>query len=117
MGRSAWGLALAWIIFACARGYGGPIDLFLSWGFWAPLAKITYSCYLIHFGVINWTLSMPSYRVLAVQPYLVFRCIGNVCVAMFFGLVMVGLFESPMMHLEKLLFAALGMSRMPKIIK
>jgi len=29
--RLSWGLAIGWIIFACARGYGGRIDLQHLW--------------------------------------------------------------------------------------
>ena len=34
------------------QGYGGVVNSFLSWSFWAPLSRLTYSCYLIHIDVI-----------------------------------------------------------------
>lgn len=44
--RTAWGIALGWIVFACHRGYGGFINLFLSHAYWQPLAKLSFSMYL-----------------------------------------------------------------------
>ncbi|XP_078606530.1 nose resistant to fluoxetine protein 6-like isoform X2 [Branchiostoma floridae x Branchiostoma japonicum] len=34
--RTAWGLALAWVVFACVNGYGGIINTILSWKAWIP---------------------------------------------------------------------------------
>ncbi|XP_022092124.1 nose resistant to fluoxetine protein 6-like [Acanthaster planci] len=48
LSRYAWGVALAWVTFACKYGYGGWINNFLSWTFWVPLARLTYSAYLFH---------------------------------------------------------------------
>jgi peptidoglycan/LPS O-acetylase OafA/YrhL len=45
--RNVWALCVAWVVFACANGHGGPVDRFLSWNAFAPLAKLTYSTYLL----------------------------------------------------------------------
>ena len=50
--RVGWSLALAWTTFACAKGYGGPINAFLSWGPWTVLGRLTFFSYLIHFEII-----------------------------------------------------------------
>lgn len=50
--RPVWGLCLSWIIFACVKGYGGFINSFLSHVFWQPLARLSYSLYLIHLIVM-----------------------------------------------------------------
>ena len=49
--RLAWPLALSWVIFACVKGYGGPINDFLSWSAFAPLSRLTYCSYLFHISV------------------------------------------------------------------
>lgn len=44
--RPLWGVAIGWIIFACHRGYGGFINLFLSHPYWLPLARLSFVMYL-----------------------------------------------------------------------
>ncbi|KAJ8020507.1 Nose resistant to fluoxetine protein 6 [Holothuria leucospilota] len=44
---------VAWIIFACVTGNGGPVNSFLSSGLFIPLSRLTYCCYLLHPMIIN----------------------------------------------------------------
>ena len=30
--KALWGVCLSWVTFACVKGYGGPVNDFLSWG-------------------------------------------------------------------------------------
>ncbi|KAJ7365133.1 hypothetical protein OS493_007782 [Desmophyllum pertusum] len=46
--RFVWGLALAWVIYACNKGYGSLVNKFLSASYWIPLSRLTYSAYLVH---------------------------------------------------------------------
>ena len=50
--RLAWSGVLSWVIFACTKGLGGPVDIFLSWRAWAPLARMSYCIYLVHIVTI-----------------------------------------------------------------
>ena len=50
--RVAWTMGVSWVIFACMKGYGGPVNTFLSWGLFAPLSRLTYTIYLIHMHII-----------------------------------------------------------------
>lgn len=52
LSRVAWSIALCYIIFACAHGYGGPVNWFLSHPLWQPLSRLSYSIYLVYFPVI-----------------------------------------------------------------
>lgn len=52
LSRVVWSIALCYIIFACAHGYGGPVNWFLSHPLWQPLSRLSYSIYLVHFPVI-----------------------------------------------------------------
>ncbi|XP_066945965.1 nose resistant to fluoxetine protein 6-like [Macrobrachium rosenbergii] len=45
--RLAWGLALAWVVFACHYGYGGAVNGFLSHPSWQPLSRLTYCMFLV----------------------------------------------------------------------
>ena len=51
--KAGWGLCLAWVTFACCRGYGGVVNDFLSWNFWLPISKISFMTYLFHMS-LNW---------------------------------------------------------------
>ena len=46
--RFAWGVGLAFAVFACHNGYGGVINTFLSQKFWIPLSRLTFTAYLVH---------------------------------------------------------------------
>ncbi|XP_005106497.3 O-acyltransferase like protein [Aplysia californica] len=48
LSRSAWSVAISWVIIACASGYGGPVNWFLSWKPLIVLSRLSYLCYLIH---------------------------------------------------------------------
>ena len=53
MMKTSWGLCLAWVVIACVKGYGGPVNDFLSWGLWASVSKISFMTYLFHMSW-NW---------------------------------------------------------------
>lgn len=46
--RILWGIAIAWIVFACHSGIGGFVNEFLSCRLWKPVGRIGYSLYLVH---------------------------------------------------------------------
>ncbi|XP_012934636.1 nose resistant to fluoxetine protein 6 [Aplysia californica] len=48
LSRSAWGLCVAWVIFACVTGNGGLVNSLLSMPVWIPLGRLTYTAYLTH---------------------------------------------------------------------
>ncbi|XP_071532647.1 O-acyltransferase like protein-like [Panulirus ornatus] len=47
--RTAWGAAVAWVVYACHNGYGGLVDEFLSHPVWQPISRLTYDIYLVAF--------------------------------------------------------------------
>lgn len=49
LSRLAWALSVAWVIFACIKGYGGIINTVLSWKVFMPLGRLTFCAYLISF--------------------------------------------------------------------
>lgn len=58
--RLTWSVFLCLLVYACVKGYGGPINWFLSWPQWQPLARLTYGIYLVHMPVM--LLSLASQR-------------------------------------------------------
>ncbi|KAJ2950208.1 hypothetical protein O0L34_g11570 [Tuta absoluta] len=62
--RSAWSLALGWMIFSCQTGYGGPINWFLCHDIWKLPSRISYAIYLFHYHmqfVINGMARQPVF--------------------------------------------------------
>ncbi|XP_075558963.1 nose resistant to fluoxetine protein 6-like isoform X2 [Dermacentor variabilis] len=47
--RVLWSLFLAWVTLTCATGRGGFVGRFLSSSVFAPLSKLSFNVYLIHY--------------------------------------------------------------------
>ncbi|XP_026315616.1 O-acyltransferase like protein-like [Hyposmocoma kahamanoa] len=46
--RPVWALGVGWLVLACAEGYGGPINWFLSLRMWKLPSRLSYAIYLLH---------------------------------------------------------------------
>lgn len=101
--RTAWALSVAWVIFACATGYGGPVNTLLSWNGIVPLSRLTYCAYLVHPLVMY----LYFYTRKALMHWddleVIFIFLGNMCISYAAAFVISLAFESPMMGLEKVL--------------
>ncbi|CAF1664171.1 unnamed protein product, partial [Adineta ricciae] len=53
LARTFWAIFIGWILFLCSIYQGGLVNKILSWSIWAPLARLNYSCYLIHSTVLH----------------------------------------------------------------
>ena len=102
--RVGWGLAVGWVILACVKGAGGPVNTFLSWRAWAPLARMSYVMYLVHIPVINYYLTLPSYTVTINHPMIVYFFLWVLSVSALIAYICVIGFEMPLAHMEKMLF-------------
>ncbi|XP_045194786.2 uncharacterized protein LOC123550421 [Mercenaria mercenaria] len=102
--RTAWGVAVCWIVFACATGHGGWINEVLSWKAFVPLGRLTYSAYLIHplvMLVFYMSRNTPTYFSIYEVIYLF---LGHLVLSYGIGFIVSLVFESPMMGLEKAIF-------------
>jgi peptidoglycan/LPS O-acetylase OafA/YrhL len=101
LSRPFWGVVVGWILFLCSTNQGGIVNSILSWPIWAPLARLNYSAYLIHFMVILVTLlnqTIPTY----VQPHMLVNIfISNLFFSYLAAIVGVIFFETPFLVLEK----------------
>jgi peptidoglycan/LPS O-acetylase OafA/YrhL len=104
LARTFWSIAIGWILFLCSIYQGGLVNKILSWSIWAPLARLNYSCYLVHYTVVLvmiYSQRMPFYY----QPHLV---INNFVAQIFFSYlvaIVVTIFvETPFFIIEKKLF-------------
>ena len=108
MNRPVWAMCLAWVVIACVHGYGGFIDTLLSWRFWIPLSRLTYCCYLVSIDT-----QVFFYASLRSVPYFdqtnaVYQFLATLYVVVAVATVFSLAFESPMMALEKIIFANVG---------
>ncbi|XP_043199421.1 nose resistant to fluoxetine protein 6-like [Amphibalanus amphitrite] len=116
LSRTAWSVAVAWVVFACVTGHGGVVDSLLSWKAFIPLSRLTYTSYLVSIDVqlyYYYTNKSPLYLD---QLTLVYIFIGSVPVIFTVAAIFSLAFESPMISLEKLIFpqASKGAAAKPK---
>ncbi|GMS86080.1 hypothetical protein PENTCL1PPCAC_8255, partial [Pristionchus entomophagus] len=54
IGKIGWSISVGWVILACELDRAGPIKPFLEHSFWAPLGRLTFCAYLVHWFVIHY---------------------------------------------------------------
>lgn len=108
LGRFAWGVVIAWIIFACLKGYGGVVNKFLSWRVFVPLGRLCFCMYLTsgHVQIVlHGRLAVPiKWDVYTMVNIYFSHLVMSLIVAFFATLI----FESPFIILHKLLFDGIG---------
>lgn len=109
--RTAWAIAVGWLIFACCTGNGGPVNSFLSWKVFIPLSRMTYCVYLLHLSCL---LNVYIARLRAPLFYNTFESvqfmIGIITTAFGLAFICSVTIEASFLNLEKLLFSAAGSS-------
>lgn len=79
LSRPVFASCVLWIIFACINGQGGVIDDFLSSSLFQPLAKLSYTMYLLHLLLLTMAVSSPkTYTVFSMMDifYRIWGAIG-----------------------------------------
>jgi len=104
MFRFSWSVSVAWVIFACVNGYGGPVNALLSWSAIIPLSRLTYMTYLIHPMVLTWFYQSRRDLIHFTHSQMVWYFLGNLCVTYGMAIIASLAFEAPMMGLEKVVF-------------
>ena len=105
--KLTWGLCLSWVVFACVKGYGGPINDFLSWGFWSPISKVSFMTYLFHMSFNWYYFAMQDYNVDFSMWLLTEMFVSQVAVCLFIGLLGSLTLELPFGKIQKLLLGKL----------
>lgn len=102
--RFFWSLAMAWIIYACFKGIGTPINWFLSFTIFQPMAKLSYAVFIIQYPIMIITLSMqrtPEYF----SEYMAFNLFITILgLSLLFALPLVLFIEMPVQNVEKGLY-------------
>ncbi|XP_050389477.1 nose resistant to fluoxetine protein 6 isoform X2 [Patella vulgata] len=102
--RTVWGACVCWVIVACVGGYGGPVNVILSWKALIPLSRLTYCAYLIH-PIIMYAVYYAQIKPIAFTDSLfVYYFFAHLVAAYMLAFVLSLMFESPMMGLENVIF-------------
>ncbi|XP_059140219.1 nose resistant to fluoxetine protein 6-like isoform X2 [Physella acuta] len=102
LARSAWGASVAWVVVACASGYGGPVNAILSWPPFVVLGRLTYMAYLIHpCLMIAYFANMES-PYYTIDTSIAISFLGILVVVNMASFVLMLALESPMISLEKI---------------
>lgn len=102
--RLSWSVALAWVVYACATGYGGPVNNILSWKIWAPLGRLTYCAYLVHPIVMMLYIYSMKTAFFIDDTIMIYLFFGNLVASYLVAFVVSMVIEAPMMGLEKVVF-------------
>jgi len=102
--RFTWGLALAWVVYACHRGYGSLVNKLLSASFWIPLSRLTYSAYLLHPIVLGAYFGSFQHTVEYTDKLFAFYFVSVVVMSYASAFVLAVCVEFPTMQLENVLF-------------
>ncbi|XP_023337485.1 nose resistant to fluoxetine protein 6 isoform X2 [Eurytemora carolleeae] len=113
--RLAWSVCIGWVILACVKGQGGPINSILSWPAWIPLARLSYCIYLVHIDVIAYFASIITFTVYSSHSLALYWNIAMLCFSTFVAFIIVIMFEMPLAHIEKVAFASIGIGRYPNV--
>lgn len=99
--RLVWSIGMCLIIYVCYSGFGGFVNRILSWKYWQPLSRLTYSWYLLHYPLKTFGKALdrhPDYF----SPFmcLVFA-LGIFLLTLIVSIPWTLAFEMPYLHLQR----------------
>jgi peptidoglycan/LPS O-acetylase OafA/YrhL len=101
--RSIWGGVISWVVVACASGYGGPVNAFLSWSPFTVLGRLTYIGYLVQMSLSAVVFhNLEQLVVLNLSSVITFGVV-DVFVTSLASAVLVVCVEFPLLNLERAL--------------
>ena len=109
--RTAWGVALALVLYACHYGYGGPINKFLSMPFWVPLSRLTFNAYLFHEIVLEIIFTDQRTGIYYTDISMAIYCIATVAFSYGAAGIVCVLVEFPLSNVEMAIFKFFGLTR------
>ncbi|XP_055551766.1 O-acyltransferase like protein-like [Wyeomyia smithii] len=103
--RSFWAFTVVWIIFVCVNQQGGIVNEFLGWTGWQPVAKLSYTMYLLHIWLQAVTFTMQLKTTIYFSVINLFYTIfGLTAISMAAATVWSVAFEYPFFGAERMFF-------------
>lgn len=99
LGYPAWGFALAILVNYAANGYGGVVTRFLALPVFLPLARLSYTVYLIHLICMQWFYAKSPAMIYASPARQVMDSIGFAGLAFAIAFLLYILVEKPFTNL------------------
>ncbi|XP_026315725.1 O-acyltransferase like protein-like [Hyposmocoma kahamanoa] len=101
--RPVWALGVGWLVLACAEGYGGPINWFLSLRIWKLPSRLSYAIYLFHFPIQYVIRGAASQHIhFSVMNFIYIFC-GQFVIVFIISFVFTILVDSPCSTISKVL--------------
>ncbi|KAK8759178.1 hypothetical protein V5799_003193 [Amblyomma americanum] len=105
--RILWSIFMAWVTLACASGRGGFLCTFLSWGAFAPMARLAFGVYLVHLPFIQLVLHISRERMFLSHFIVASFCFSTLVWSYIVSYFLFIFCEAPTGKLEKLVFEGL----------
>eukprot|EP00054_Salpingoeca_dolichothecata_P030999 m.257608 g.257608 ORF g.257608 m.257608 type:complete len:554 (-) comp26757_c1_seq24:24-1685(-) len=86
--RPVWGVCVGFIIFTCATGQAATVNGFLGHPYFIPLARVSFSLYLVHVTVIEFFFTTQPSAFTIVDVTILFKC----CAFLFISLITATIF-------------------------
>ncbi|XP_031352992.1 nose resistant to fluoxetine protein 6-like isoform X2 [Photinus pyralis] len=104
--RTAWSLAVAWIVYACHFGYGGIANRFLSSKKFKFLSRISYSVFLSHILIQIILIESMQVPVVLTESYLLETVWINFAITLPVSIFLTITCELPLISIEKRIFSS-----------
>ncbi|CAK1600715.1 unnamed protein product [Parnassius mnemosyne] len=108
--RPAWALGLGCLIFACVKGYGGPINWLLCLSLWKLPARLSYAMYIIHFPIIMTAYASSNIRTFFSVQNLILQIAAFLMITVMIAFMVTVTIDAPFATLIKLLLSKEKMS-------
>lgn len=105
--RLLWSFFMIWLTLACATGRGGFLGKFLSWGAFAPMARLAFGVYIIHLPFIQLALHISRERMYLSHFIVASFCFSTLAWSYILSYFLFIFCEAPVGKLDKLLFEGL----------
>ncbi|CAB3370987.1 Hypothetical predicted protein [Cloeon dipterum] len=102
--RFAWAVGLCWIIFACSKGIGGPVNAILSWRLFNILAPVIYGVFLVHFMVIAVQAGSKRHPDTLEYYDVIHKFLGDIPFSFIGGAALYFVVEAPVMVFMRIIF-------------
>ena len=111
LSRLTWGIALAFVVYACHSGYGGWLNSGLSWSFWTPLARLCFVTFLIHPIVLFATIQSLQRTLHCTYVSISVLMVGELTLSFGIAFAVSALVEYPLKGVLKAIFRCFGVER------